>query len=159
MLDYLMLKGNIIIFADADDFFTPGFNDILNKYKDQEFDMVVFQAISLHSETYQLNNRANVLDEWIKLYENNKKKGEEKLKYQFGEPWCRIINRRIVEINNIRFQEVKCHNDTAFAYHLGHLTTKLIVDKTVGYVITYREDSVVNTKFNDRYETEVEVFS
>lgn len=152
-------NGKYVIFADADDFFTPGLSLLLDKYKDASFDMVIFSAISLHSDTLNLNVRATDLDNRIKLYSKNKKKGEIQLKYLFGEPWCRIIRTKLITENKIRFEEIKCHNDTKFTYLVSFHTLELYVDSIVGYVVTFRSDSVINTKYNNRYEIEVKVFS
>ena len=151
--------GKYILFADADDFFTPGISSILDKYKSEDFDMVIFQAISLHSESYQIDSRSTLLDHWINLYKKDIKKGSDKLKFYFGEPWCKIIRHKLIKENNIRFDEIKCHNDTKFSYLIGYYTSKLHVEPKVGYVITFRNNSVVNTNYKDRYEIEVNVFS
>lgn len=152
-------KGKYILFADADDFFTPGISIILDRYKESDYEMIIFSAISLNSQTYQLSTRATQLENRINLYYKNVNKGTKIFKYLFGEPWCRLIKASLIFENNIQFQEVKCHNDTKFSYLAGHYVKKLKVDITVGYVITFRSNSVVNTNYKDRYEIEVDVFS
>lgn len=151
--------GKYVLFADADDFFLPSIYSILEKYKYEEYDMIIYSAISLNSDSYEVESRASELNNWISIYQKNPVKGTDKLKYVFGEPWCRLINRDLIKKFDISFQEVKCHNDTKFTYQVGHHCESLRVEPTVGYVITHRNDSIVNTKFNDRYEIEVKVFT
>lgn len=44
-------KGQWLLFADADDFFIPGFLEILDEYVDTDYDMITFRAESVDSDT------------------------------------------------------------------------------------------------------------
>lgn len=143
-------KGKYLIFADADDYFTPAFYDILDDYKMSDADMIFCNAMSVDSNTYEMSDRNDYLNYLIKLNKKNPTKAVRKLKYTFGEPWCKFVKRCIVEYNKISFQETSCYNDTYFSYMVGYFANDIKVDSRIMYVVTFRDDSVINTIISAR---------
>lgn len=137
--------GSYLIFADSDDFFLPSFNDILDSV-DNNYDIYYFNAISLDSVNLTVRNRNQRLNSWISQYlvEGN----EQNLRFLFGEPWCKIIRRSLINDNNIFFEETKIHNDTYFSYMIGFHAVNIKVINICGYVIIDRKTSV-SKKFSD----------
>ena len=135
-------QGKWIIFADADDFFMPPFNKILDKYKNSEYDIIYCNACSLDSEFYINAGRVNHLNSYIETYRENQKKGELDLRYRFGEPWCKIIKNFLIHNNKIKFDEVVNHNDTKFSYMAGYYAKNIHVDPISIYCVTCREKSL-----------------
>lgn len=153
-------KGQWILFADADDYFNYCINDVLDEYKENNvYDLVFFNANSVDTNTYQNAHRAEHLNEYICLYEKNKEKGLNKLRYLFGEPWSKMVRRTLIEKNNIKFDETLIHNDTTFSYLVGHYGKNIHVDKRAIYCITVRQGSVSVTLDEDRILTRIEVFA
>lgn len=153
-------KGQWVIFADADDYFNYCINDVLDEYKENDFyDLVFYNANSVDTNTYQNTHRAEHLNGYIGLYEKNKKKGLNKLRYLFGEPWSKMVRRTLIEKNNIKFDETLIHNDTTFSYLVGHYGKNIHVDKRAIYCITVRQGSVSVTLDEERILTRIEVFA
>ena len=50
-----LAKGKWILFADSDDFYNVGFNLFLDKYVNDDADIVYFNANSVDTETYEIN--------------------------------------------------------------------------------------------------------
>jgi glycosyltransferase involved in cell wall biosynthesis len=153
-------KGEYVIFADADDFFLPTFATILDKYADEhEADIIFCNAISLYNETYLPCGRVNHLQKFIQQAETDYEQAELNLRYLFGEPWCRIIKRDTIEKYAIRFDQIKSHNDTSFAYLLGYYAKKILVEKTAIYCVTRSAISVSTENYKGKLENRVNVFS
>ncbi|MDE6483966.1 MAG: glycosyltransferase [Duncaniella sp.] len=152
-------KGEYLIFADADDFFLPTFSALLDKYAGKEFDMVIFDAISLEEDTFKLSHRNEHLSSQIARYSASDDKSTVYFRYYFGEPWCRIINRRLIEENAMKFDEIRIHNDTTFAYLAGYYSEKIYVDPMVAYCIIDRPGSVSKCGSDDRIKLRIEVFA
>lgn len=134
--------GKWVMFVDADDFFNYCINDVLDQYKDSSSDITFFKANSVDSETYEPRQRAVHLNGTIDSFLNNEPSAELSLRYLFGEPWCRLIRRSLIVENHINFEETSIHNDTAFAYKVGHVAKTISVDKRCIYTLTYRSNSV-----------------
>ena len=135
-------KGKWVMFVDADDFFNYCINDVLNEYKDSPSDITFFKANSVDSDSYEPRQRAVHLNCFIDSFLNKEPLAELSLRYLFGEPWCRLIRRSLIEDNQISFEETSIHNDTAFAYKVGYAANKISVDKRCIYTLTYRSNSV-----------------
>ncbi|MBR4624935.1 MAG: glycosyltransferase family 2 protein [Alphaproteobacteria bacterium] len=136
------VRGKWVIFADADDFFNPIFNDKLDLYKDSAYDFIIFSANSVDSDTYENVSRVKFLTTAFDKYEEDKKKGEILLKYYCGVPWAKFIKNDLIDKNNILFDEVPMHNDMHFAYLVSYHSTKFQVDRTAIYCVTDRKSSV-----------------
>lgn len=152
-------RGERVIFADADDYFLPGISDIIEKYKDVDADMVFFNAVARDCETGAPSVRADHLRKMHSVFKKDPEKGLSELRYKFGEPWCKIIRRDLIERYNIRFDEIPIHNDTTFSYLCGFHARTLIVDHTEGYCLTDRTGSVSKAVSDEKLEIRTRVFA
>lgn len=152
-------KGKYIIFADADDIFELEFKQSLEDYVDKDYDIIYFDGVSRDSETNELSNRTNHLTNYIYNYIQGSDTNASGLRYLFGEPWCKFIRRRIIEENQIRFDEIPIHNDTTFAYLIGFYCKKLNVDRRKIYCVTTRKGSVSGSIGDDKILNRIDVFS
>lgn len=148
-------KGKFLLFADSDDFFNPCLNEILNDYSNKDYDLVLFAANSLDSVTYQNSDRSDVYNRMIN---NHEKVNDIDLRYKHGMPWGKIISRKLVEDNNIRFQETIRHNDVGFTYLVSFYANQIMVDRRAIYCITTREGSVSTNVSIEALLTGVRVF-
>lgn len=134
--------GRWLIFADADDFFTPCFNELLDKYNQSDADIIFFKSNSLDSDTYENSNRDVYINERVDLFFKDRKSGEIVLRYATMSPWGKFIKRNLVVSHDIRFEEtIKC-NDVAFSYHIGHYAKSIEVVPIAMYCNTRRKNSV-----------------
>jgi glycosyltransferase involved in cell wall biosynthesis len=151
--------GKYLIFADADDFFNPCFEHVLDDYKNKEFDIAFFKGSSCDTDTYKLTHRADHLNRYIDLYLSGKDAQGKKLRYLFGEPWCKIIKKRIVDENNIKYDETLIHNDTTFGYLIGYYASSILVDNRELYCVTTRNGSVSKQASDDRVLIRTRVYA
>lgn len=135
-------KGEFILFLDADDFFNYCIHDILDEYADMPYDIAFFKGNCVDSETYSVGHRLDYLNRQIDAWMADSMKGEEGLRYEFGIPCCRIIRRSLTDKYDIRFDEIRIHDDTTFAYMLGYYANTIIADKRCILCATIREGSV-----------------
>lgn len=138
-------KGDWLLFADSDDFFVPGFYEIVSRYFKSDSEMVLFKAQSVDSETLESSNRnENIncrIDECLAGKITTK---EASIRVQ--SPWCRLVRRDFVERNKIRFDEVMACNDTMFTTKCTCLADKVDVCDEVLYVVTYRQGSLWDSR-------------
>lgn len=152
-------KGKYVLFADSDDFFNYCINDILDEYREEDSDIVYFNANSSDTDTYIPTKRNKHLTGMIREFQKHKQKGLFKLRYIFGEPWCKMVKREIIEKNNIRFEETIIHNDTAYSYLVGYYCQTAKVDKRCLYCVTDRIGSVSKQQSLQRLLVRTEVFA
>ena len=153
-------KGDYILFADADDFFFPNLDDLLNKtFSQDSFDILFFNVTSLDSETFLPSNRGHHLHQMFLYAESDLDKAKLHLRYLFGEPWCKIIKRDLIEKYNIKFDETKIHNDTYFSYIVGHYAKEIILNPIAYYCLTTRDGSVSLKKNNENILIRQQIFA
>ena len=152
------MTGKYVIFADADDYFNDCFDDILNDYKQADYDLIFFRGNSVDSETYLPANRASHLNKYVDAYLSGEDKDGQMLRYLFGEPWARFVKRSVIKEHNVRFDETLIHNDTTFAYLVGYYGKSMCVDDRELYCVTVRRNSVSQTSNIDNALIRIEVF-
>lgn len=152
-------KGTYVFFADADDFFNYCIGEILDEYVESDCDAVFFNANSLDTDTYAATYRCLHLNALIRCYKKHPSRSLFGLKYAFGEPWCKMVKREIVEKNGIRFSETIIHNDTRYSYLVGYHCQNIQVDKRALYCVTDRAGSVSKRTSIDRLYARTAVFS
>ena len=138
-------KGKWVIFADADDFFMPCFSDALEKYKDNENDIVFFKATSVDSDTLAptfSNRHYHVNFPLEEIQQTN----NWDIAVQIYVPWGKFIKRALIEQNHIRFQEVPCSNDILFSVKATTASAKKTISDDVIYCITYRNESLTGNR-------------
>lgn len=153
-------KGKYVIFADADDFFTPEFSEILSTYQNtEEYDIIYFNNTSVDSDTLLPSNRNNQLSSFFKIANKDSERALLALRYIFGEPWCKIVKRELIEMNGIRFDETPIHNDTKYSYLVGYYGNRIKLDDRIGYCITSRSESVSKQISNEKLLIRTQIFS
>jgi glycosyltransferase involved in cell wall biosynthesis len=151
-------EGKWILFADADDFFNYCITDILNQYSDSDADIIFCNANSIDSDSYINSVRSYPNNEFINMFFD---KGHEwQLRYEFGEPWAKIISHQLILENQVVFDETPIHNDTRFSYLIGYYAKSIIADRRALYCVTTRRDSlsltIDNAKFTARHQVMAE---
>lgn len=154
-----LAKGKYIIFADSDDYFNYCFTQVLLDYTDSNYDIIYFNANSTDTETYKTTWRSLHLNRMIELYKRNPSKAFFKLKYNFGEPWCKMVKKEIILKNQITFDETNIHNDTKYSYLVGFYCKSAHIDERAIYCVTDRIGSVSKRVSADRLIARTMVFS
>lgn len=153
------VKGKYVLFADADDYFLPCFETILNNYQEETADIVFFNGISLDPETGISSFRANHLRKMHELYMKHPEEAKAQFRYLFGEPWCKFIRTSLIQNHHIAFDEVPIHNDTKFSYLVGYYAREIRVDPTELYCVTFRPNSVSRATSLDIEKVRTRVFA
>lgn len=133
-------KGKYLIFADADDIINPNFNEILEDYKDTNYDLVYF------------NNDSRSNDEKIKIHSIGSYKEISrilrnrnpinKIKYKYKHPWAKFFSATIISENKIEFQETRVGNDAWFSTLNDYYSQNNVIDTRSFYTYLIHSGSV-----------------
>ncbi len=134
------VKGKWILFADADDFFLPGWIDITDPYLDSGADVVQFRIEDTISRSDCLWHN-EVLDR----YAAGKQSAREVL-FTDITCWAKMFRTSFIKANDIVFEEVKCGNDVAFGYQVAVKAKNIVISPYAIYDVTYREGSLTTIK-------------
>ena len=150
-----LAKGKWLLFADADDYFTDDFNNLLNKYSNSKSDIVYFNTDSRDDkgmQSYRHLRYSRLVHDFL-----NDSSKENSLKYYFTPPWAKMIKRDLIIKNNIKFDEVVASNDVMFSMKMAFFAKNIEACKYVLYMITLSRGSVTQiiskTHFNSKFRT------
>lgn len=147
-------KGRWLLFADADDFFSPEFDMLLGKYKHSDAELIYFRSQSVSSDNPSLKaSRSEWLDDLWADYEKNGDLAS--LCGRCPIVWGKFFKRDIVDQYAIRFDETRFSNDFWFAACFACHAQKVIVSKELLYFPTVRPGSLAYGM--NRKEGELEV--
>lgn len=145
--------GEWLLFADADDFFTDTFWDVIEKYLDLEFDIVFFAPLAIIEGTNRASARsihcANLTyNAWIEKNKNEKisRKAELNIRYRWSFPFSKLIKKDLVDKNNIKFDVVKFSNDVNFSSKVGFYARTIDVSYEPIYVITEGKGTLTTSR-------------
>ena len=143
-------KGKWLMFSDSDDFFVEDLGNILDKYVNDEHDLIFFNIKSCDCyDTTKIFLDGNKNHIFNKYYETGY---DIYFRVCYTEPWGRIVRRSVIVDNGIAFQETKAHNDLLFAVKVGLCAERvLVVDKPL-YWYVIREGSLGHQKKAEPFE-------
>jgi glycosyltransferase involved in cell wall biosynthesis len=140
-------KGDWVLFADSDDYFTDGFYDIVSNYFDGQSDVVYFNSTSIYIDTGETADRHKMYDKLIFDYlETKSLKHELIIRYTYSSICFRLIKRSFVEKNNIRFDEIIASNDVIFSAKVGYYMNSFEICPEVIYCITRNSKSLTSNR-------------
>lgn len=137
----LAKKSKWILFADADDYFSPQINQFLTDYKNSEADIIYLPNKTIDATNNQPLNVDLKVSELIKecnITENN----YDALRYRSHAPWTKMVQLKLIKDYNIEFQEVPASNDVWFSIQIGYHAKKIEVCSYCVYVRTVRQGSL-----------------
>lgn len=122
--------GKWVLFADADDVFLDNIGDYLERCRNVECEVIIFNYVSK-----RLNGELR--------YPESINTDNPKIVFpQKCFPWCKIIKKALLDKYEIRFQEVQWSNDLMFSVKLAKYVNVVSVDKERAYMQIERYGSL-----------------
>ncbi len=154
------VKGDWLLFADADDFFVEGFYDAIKNYFDNDYDLVFFKMTSIYLDTGELANRHVNYNKRVDDYLlNPNRKNEIRLRTRWDVPYAKLIHTKIIKVNNIQFDEIPVSNDLFFSTQIGFYAKQIAASNKTIYCITRNRGSLTTKldlkSFETRISTEI----
>jgi len=152
-------EGYWVLFSDADDFFLDSFPEVLSWVRDDSTDVIYFDATAVRVDNSGHSSRVDHLNRMQHLYNDNPEKALLQFRYLFGEPWCKLIRRDLIESRHITFDETVIHNDTTFSYLVGFFAETIVVNPAKIYCVTDSPGSVSNNTAKEVHYIRTMVFA
>lgn len=142
------VKGEWLIFSDADDYFyIPFWKNVDDYIKDTTADLIFFRSTCVDSDTLEPANRGMYnWDKLIRNYINHNKDSENELRYLHIGPMSKLFRYRYIVDNSIRFDETYTANDVMFCIYAGAMAKKIEAHDELMYIITQRKGSLTTLK-------------
>lgn len=139
--------GKWLLFADCDDYYEKGFINELDKYKDQDIDILYFSAF-LDKETVVGNNNVNYYDSVLDIYDNSNKgiNDIKRLGLSTNAPWNKMFKHSFIKDINVLFEEIPMSNDAWFVNYAGFKAVKIGILKTKLYHYIINAEGITKSK-------------
>lgn len=138
-------RGTWILFADADDYYSEGFIDVLEKSVNKEFDALYFNFNRIKGQEKLLLPYS--LREAESVYQGNRE-NLDFLKYRILMPWNKMVRREFLMKYNIYFEDCLVGNDIFYSYQVGYYAQRVFVIPDKLYNYTINKNSVSTTRKN-----------
>jgi len=123
-------EGKWLLFMDADDFFTPVAFSTFDRYVNADAEIIFFDMTSVYLGTNKHSPRLDYYSKRIKRADENI------MRYRSANPVGKMVAKRLVDREKIKFQEVSVSNDSWFSLQTGYYAIKVLIDSTVVYCAT-----------------------
>ena len=142
------VKGEWLIFSDADDFFYTSYWQYIDKYIDAtSADIIYFRSICVDSKTLEKSDGGkNSCDKLVCNYLSMKKDAENELRLLHTVPWSKVFKAEFVIREHIIFDETQTANDVMFSILTGSMAKKIEAYDNFMYVITIRNGSLTTLR-------------
>ena len=138
--------GEWVIFADADDYYSEGFLDVLDNYFDSNADVVYFNFhIKKKGESIPLPYSLRYLEN----YHSDNEALVQMLRCRFPVPWNKMVRREFLMNHHTRFKDCLVGEDGVFSFLVGYYAQSVIVDETKIYNYTINPHSITGRRIHD----------
>lgn len=153
-------SGKWVTFADSDDFFVPGFYDIMSSQFNDKADLIYFFQTSIDVSTGKESKRHLLYNNTLKEFLKNEKSKyrEVQLRYKTNSPVGKMIRLSMIKEYGIYFDETIVSNDELFSTKCGYFSNRVKVCPNVVYCITSRPGSLITNISEERFWVRLEVF-
>ena len=135
------VKGQWLLFLDADDTFEPNAFDRFDVFASGNYDLIYFNANKIFPDGTKMKH-----DRLTKLIAKALSDGMEidRLKYLLTAPWNKMIRSSIVLDNNIRFDPIYYGEDVVFSVIVGYVCQRVLVSDNTLYNYSYNESGLAH---------------
>ena len=141
--------GRWLLFADADDYFTPGAFERFYAHLNSDADMVFFAMNGVFRETGITSQRMDHYTRLVANYQNNKDKdsrAEWFLRTQYTSPCGKMVSHDLITRHALRYDEVVASNDKYFSLLSGYYANKIEADEAIVYTATITAGSLTQRR-------------
>jgi len=138
-----MAKGEYIMFIDSDDYLKPGcVKSLLGASKDYpQADVIIGQFYSVRDQKPSYDYLSSPV-----LYDNKEEIHRKFLRVILDcFPWNRLLRRKLIEDNQLYFQEGTIFEDVIWSYHLFDKVNAVLLIPDITYVYENNPTSAMNS--------------
>ncbi|MHC9000333.1 glycosyltransferase family 2 protein [Enterococcus bulliens] len=138
-------KGDYILFADSDDYFSNNLSEKLSTFKHKKADLFYFTPLVIDENYNEISNE-DYRKKFKTLIENYLSDPSEhnlnQIVLRFDAPWSKLIKKSVILDNGIFFSETLKHNDTIFSQLVGYYAQNIEVVNDNIYVVQNNNNSI-----------------
>ena len=149
-------KGKWLIFADADDYFTPTAFDVFYSKVDSDAELIYTKPDGIYEDSGEWSDRGEYFAQQVHRYCVGEIE-ENSLRLGFSSPWCKMVKHELVDRENLRYDEIRAGNDQYFSLTSGYFAKTIEAVDEITYIVTVNYGSL--TQHRDYEVIKARLFS
>lgn len=138
-------KGNWLIFADADDYFTEDAFEAFYSQINATADVIFFGATGIYNDTKEYSDRGEYYTNLVRGFLNHTKR-ENDIRFGFSSPWSKMVRKQLVDQYHLQYDEVCAANDSFFSKKVGFYAKEVSAIDKIVYVATVSPGSLTQRR-------------
>lgn len=138
-------NGKWLLFADADDYYTPDAFDIYYSMFDSDAEIIYTGMRGVYEDTGEPSDRGDKYVQMVHGYCTGDM-DESVLRTSFGSPCCKMVSHDLVDRKQIRYDEIRASNDVYFSLVSGFYAKKIGAVDKITYVATVNHGSLTQRR-------------
>lgn len=132
-------RGKWFISVDSDDFFSENTFEVLDKYKDEDVDVLMYCINICNEEGNVTNHTLKSNDSVLAYLKDKNEKTNNLIRFRNPDTWNKLVSLKFLKENNILYENCRINIDAFYALQIGLYakTIKVIPDKLYNWVATY----------------------
>ena len=140
------VEGKWFIGCDADDFFSEGAFDVLDKYKDEKLDYLCYCIKVVDEKTLERRKTVRSDISVRRFLESKTIQTLNLFKYRNYEPWNKMISVQFMKNNHIHWENCRINIDVMFSLQVGLYGNNFIAIPDELYNLVFTENSITRKK-------------
>lgn len=151
--------GKWIIIADSDDYFTKHAFEIMQRYTDDEADVIYFAPTSIRESDGGMSSRHAPYKKLVDRFVTDPgQESEMRLRYLSVPDTSKMIRRSLIMENGIKSSVSPVANDVMFSVRCAYHAKSVKATSDVVYCITESEGTLTTTKNKERFRKRIDVY-
>ncbi len=138
-------KGKWLLFADADDYYTPDAFDVYYSKLNTDAEIVYTGMGGVYEDTGEPSDRGDLYAQLVHDYCIGQT-DENMLRLKFASPCCKMVSHDLVNRHNLRYDEIRAGNDKFFSISSGFYAHKIEAIDIVTYIATVNYGSLTKRR-------------
>lgn len=138
-------NGKWLLFADADDYYTPDAFDVYYSMIDTDAEIVYTGMGGIYEDTGEPSDRGDIYKKMVHEYCAGII-DENVLRTKFHSPCCKMVSHDLVNRYNLKFDEIRAANDSFFSISSGVLAKTITAIDVVTYIATVNRGSLTRRR-------------
>lgn len=134
-------QGKWLIFADADDYFTPNAFDVFYSKLNTDAEIVYTGMGGVFEDTGEQSDRGDKYTIMVHRYCEGEI-NDTVLRTKFSSPCCKMVSHALVDRHCLRYDEIRASNDSYFSLASGCYAKKIEAVDAITYIATVNHGSL-----------------
>lgn len=138
-------KGKWLLFADADDYYTPDAFDLYYSRLNTDAEIVYTGMGGIYEDTGKPSDRGDYYANLVHSYVVGECT-ELSLRLGFSSPCCKMVSHALVDREKLKYDEIRAGNDIFFSLISGFFAKKIEAVDAITYIATVNRGSLTRRR-------------